>query len=108
MVVDIADRLCRNHINKMLDVADRPNHVEVNAEFGADVSLAGAYVSRNESETRRRETCTQFVDERGDNGLVVTHRPGTTFGLVTMEYTGEQVEPPCSPRAIANCVITLS
>ena len=88
-MVDIADRLCRNHINKKLYVADRPNHVEVNAEFGTDVSLEGAYVSRNESETRRRETCTQFVDERGDDGLVVTHRSGTTFGLVAMEHTGE-------------------
>ena len=73
----------------MLDIADRPNHVEVNAEFGADVSLAGAYVSRNESETRRRETCTQFVEEGCDNGLVIAYRPGTAFGLVAMEHTGE-------------------
>ena len=73
----------------MLDVADRPNHMEVNAEFVTDVSLAGAYMSRNESEARRRKTRTQFIEERGDNGLVIAHRPGTTFRLVTMEYTGE-------------------
>ena len=104
-MLDIADRLCEDHVDEVLDIADRPNHVEVNAEFGTDISLARAYVSRNESETRRCEACTQFVEQCGDDSLVIAHGPRTALGFVTIEHPSKQVGHPRSPCTITNCVI---
>ena len=88
-MLNVADRLCGDHIDKVLDIADRPNHVETDAEFRTDVSLASAYMGRNESEARRRKTCTQFIEQRGDDGLVIAYGPGTTFGLVAIEHSSK-------------------
>ena len=107
-MLDVADRLCGDHIDEVLDIADRLNHMETDAEFRTDVSLARAYMSRNESEARRRKARTQLIEQCGDDGLVIAYGPGTTFGLVAIEHSSKQVEPPRSPCTIANCVITMS
>ena len=106
-VPDVTDRLCGDHIDEVLDVDDRPNHVESDAEFRTDVGLSRAYMGRNESEARRHKARTQLIEQCGDDGLVIAYGPGTAFGLVAIEDSSKQVEHPHSPCTIANCVITM-
>jgi hypothetical protein len=80
-MLDAMDRLRGDHVDEVLDIADRPHHVEVHTEFGTNVFLTGAYMGRDEGEARRSETCTQFVKQCG--------APVTTVWLL---HTG--LEPP--------------
>ena len=106
-MLNIANRLRGDHVDEVLDIADGPNHVEIDAELRTDIGLARAYMGRDEGEARRRKAGTQLIEQCGDNGLVVTYGPGTAFGLVTIEHPSEQVKPPRSPCTFVNCVIAM-
>ena len=57
-MLDAVDRLSGYHVNKVLDVSNRPDHVKVHLEFGTNVVLTGTDMSGDEGEARRGEACT--------------------------------------------------
>ena len=84
--VEVGVRLCWDHVEEVLNIADGPHHVEMYTEFGTNVFLTTAYMGRDKSKARSSEACTQFVKQCGNGSLVIAHRPGAAFRFVTIRH----------------------
>ena len=80
--------------------------MKVHTDFGTNVFLTAAYMSRDESKARISEACTQFVKQCGHDSMVIAHRPGAAFGFVKIEHPNQSVEHPRSPSGVRNRMIT--
>ena len=104
-MLDAVEGSCWNHIDKVLDVPNGPDHMKARLEPGTNDVLTMADMSIDALEASGGERCAYFIEQCSQYGLVVTDGPGSTFGFVTVKYSGKQVEFPRRPRGVGNGVI---